>query len=223
MPQRTPTSSEWASAMPSSALCAAVSFRGLVCATCEWVVNSRLEPSCQTSTGSRKAAPQVRFVVGDFGSGKSFLLGLARELALSTRLVVASADLTTSRRLHSSSSQAQSLYTELMSSLATRAAEWRGHRGDPPTVRSRLSGAARATHDAPDDVIRRNWKPSNSSPAAMTSLRWSRRIGADSPRVTTSGARRQCGGCVASTPQRLRPDSPWGCTRSSTTPPTMTC
>jgi len=63
----------------------------------------------------------VRFIVGDFGSGKSFLLGLARELALSSKLVVASADLTPSRRLHSTSSQAQSLYTELMSSLATRA------------------------------------------------------------------------------------------------------
>ncbi len=62
----------------------------------------------------------VRFIVGDFGSGKSFLLGLARELALSDKLVVASADLTPTRRLHSSSNQAQSLYTELMSSLATR-------------------------------------------------------------------------------------------------------
>lgn len=62
----------------------------------------------------------VRFIVGDFGSGKSFLLGLARELALSGKLVVASADLTPSRRLHSTSNQAQGLYTELMSNLATR-------------------------------------------------------------------------------------------------------
>lgn len=98
----------------------------------------------------------VRFVVGDFGSGKSFLLGLARELALSTRLVVASADLTTSRRLHSSSSQAQSLYTELMSSLATRSAP---NGGAIEAILQQFVAAcretARATDDAPDIVIRR--------------------------------------------------------------------
>ncbi len=98
----------------------------------------------------------VRFVVGDFGSGKSFLLSLARELALSTRLVVASADLTTSRRLHSSSSQAQSLYTELMSSLAIRTAP---NGGAIEAILQQFVAAcremARATDDAPDDVIRR--------------------------------------------------------------------
>jgi hypothetical protein len=97
----------------------------------------------------------VRFIVGDFGSGKSFLLGLIRELALATKLVVASADLAPSRRLHSTSSQAQSLYTELMSSLSTKASP---NGGAIEAILEQFVNAcrqtARATGDPADGVIR---------------------------------------------------------------------
>ncbi len=63
----------------------------------------------------------VRFVVGSYGSGKTFFLNLIRSIALEKKLVVASADLGPDRRLHASSGQARSLYQELTRNLATRA------------------------------------------------------------------------------------------------------
>ena len=62
----------------------------------------------------------VRFIVGRFGSGKSFFLSLVQTVALERKLVVARADITTERRLHASGGQARSLYGELMKNLATR-------------------------------------------------------------------------------------------------------
>lgn len=63
----------------------------------------------------------VRFVIGRFGSGKTFFLNLTRTVALERRFVVLQADITPDRRLHGSSGQARSLYSELMRNLATRA------------------------------------------------------------------------------------------------------
>jgi hypothetical protein len=63
----------------------------------------------------------LRFVIGRYGSGKSFFLNLARMVALERKFVVAQADITTERRLHGSGGQARGLYSELMQNLATRA------------------------------------------------------------------------------------------------------
>lgn len=63
----------------------------------------------------------IRFVIGEYGSGKTFFLNLIRSIALERKLVTASADLTPDRRLHSTGGQARSLYAELTRSLATRA------------------------------------------------------------------------------------------------------
>src|SRR5450631_3248801 len=63
----------------------------------------------------------VRFVIGRFGAGKSFLLNLARMVALERKFVVAQADLSTERRLQGSNGQARALYAELMQNLTTRA------------------------------------------------------------------------------------------------------
>lgn len=63
----------------------------------------------------------VRFIVGRFGSGKSFFLNLVKAVAMERRLVVASADITTDRRLNGGSGVARSLFTELTKNLATRA------------------------------------------------------------------------------------------------------
>jgi len=61
----------------------------------------------------------VRFVIGEYGSGKTFFLSLTRAIALEKGLVVAHADLGPDRRLHSGQGQARDLYRELLANLAT--------------------------------------------------------------------------------------------------------
>src|SRR5262245_20075306 len=62
----------------------------------------------------------VRFVIGDYGSGKTFFLTLIRAVAQEKGLVTAHADLNPDRRLHGAQGQARGLYQELMRNLATR-------------------------------------------------------------------------------------------------------
>lgn len=62
----------------------------------------------------------VRFIIGRFGSGKSFFLNLARMVALEKRFVVAQADITPNRRLHATGGQARGLFSELMQNIAVR-------------------------------------------------------------------------------------------------------
>ena len=63
----------------------------------------------------------VRFIIGKYGSGKSFFLNLSRIVALEQKLVVTQADITPDRRLHSSSGQARQLYAEFMHNMSTKA------------------------------------------------------------------------------------------------------
>ncbi|MBI2354798.1 MAG: ATP-binding protein [Deltaproteobacteria bacterium] len=62
----------------------------------------------------------IRFVIGEYGSGKTFFLNLVRAIALEKRLVTAHADLNPDRRLHASGGQARSLYAEMMRNISTR-------------------------------------------------------------------------------------------------------
>lgn len=62
----------------------------------------------------------IRFVIGEYGAGKSFFLNLVRLIALERRLVTVSADLGPDRRLHASNGQARSLYGEAVRNMATR-------------------------------------------------------------------------------------------------------
>lgn len=61
-----------------------------------------------------------RFVIGEYGAGKTFFLNLVSAIAMERKLVVANADLNPDRRLHASGGQARSMYAELMRNLATR-------------------------------------------------------------------------------------------------------
>jgi hypothetical protein len=79
-------------------------------------VAALLEDIKQTEAGGAS----VRFVVGRFGTGKSFLLNLIRTVALERKFVVVQADITTQRRLHATKGEARSLYAELMKNLCTR-------------------------------------------------------------------------------------------------------
>ncbi len=62
----------------------------------------------------------IRFVIGDYGSGKTFFLNLIRSIALEKKFVTMHADLAPDRRLHASAGQARGLYSELMRNLSTR-------------------------------------------------------------------------------------------------------
>jgi hypothetical protein len=62
----------------------------------------------------------IRFVIGEYGSGKTFFLNLVRAIALEKRLVTAHADLNPDRRLHATGGQARSLFAELMRNISTR-------------------------------------------------------------------------------------------------------
>src|SRR5262245_66406354 len=62
----------------------------------------------------------VRFIVGPYGSGKTFFLTLLRSIALEKKLLTVHADLSPDRRLYSTGGHARALYQELMRNLATR-------------------------------------------------------------------------------------------------------
>ena len=61
-----------------------------------------------------------RLIIGEYGAGKTFFLGVVRSIALEKKLVTVTADLAPDRRLHASGGQARNLYSELMRNLATR-------------------------------------------------------------------------------------------------------
>lgn len=87
----------------------------------------------------------IRFVIGEYGSGKTFFLLLVRSIALEKKLVTVHADLTPDRRLHATGGQARTLYAELMRNLSTRA---KADGGALPSVVERFvsTALADATH-----------------------------------------------------------------------------
>lgn len=62
----------------------------------------------------------VRFLIGQYGSGKTFLQHLVRSIAHEKKLVTVHADLAPDRRLFSTGGHARALYAELMRNMATR-------------------------------------------------------------------------------------------------------
>ncbi len=61
-----------------------------------------------------------RFVVGKYGSGKSFLLQTIRNYGMDRNFVVMDADLSPERRLHGTKGQGLATYRELMRNLSTK-------------------------------------------------------------------------------------------------------
>lgn len=62
----------------------------------------------------------VRFIIGEYGAGKTFFLNLIRLIAMEKRLVTIGADLAPDRRLQASGGQARNLYAETVRNLSTR-------------------------------------------------------------------------------------------------------
>lgn len=61
-----------------------------------------------------KGNSDVRFWVGDFGSGKSFMLRTIESIALQKNFVVSTIDLTPTRRFYASDGKARALYNEII-------------------------------------------------------------------------------------------------------------
>src|ERR1700760_986436 len=60
----------------------------------------------------------VKFWIGDFGSGKSFMLHLMNTVALKQKFVVTTADFTPDSRLYANDGKAVALYTAIMDNIA---------------------------------------------------------------------------------------------------------
>lgn len=97
----------------------------------------------------------ARFIIGEYGSGKTFFLNLVRSVALQRKLVTVHADLSPDRRLHATGGQARSLYSELMRNMSTRAKPDGGAMGSVVErfVTSALTKATE-TGTTPEAVIR---------------------------------------------------------------------
>ena len=68
----------------------------------------------------RDGGAAIRFVIGEYGSGKTFFLNLIQLVALEKGMVVMSSDLAPGRRIHATGGQARSLYAELARNVSTR-------------------------------------------------------------------------------------------------------
>lgn len=88
----------------------------------------------------RDGGAAVRFIIGEYGSGKTFLLQLTRTAALEKGLLTMHADLAPDRRLQSSGGHARGLYAELARNLATRS---KPDGGAMKSVVERFVGSAR--------------------------------------------------------------------------------
>lgn len=62
----------------------------------------------------------IRFIIGEYGSGKTFFMNLIRLVALEKGLVVMFADLAPDRRIYATGGQARGLYAEMARNLSTR-------------------------------------------------------------------------------------------------------
>ncbi|QNF31305.1 ATP-binding protein (plasmid) [Adhaeribacter swui] len=60
----------------------------------------------------------VKFWIGDFGSGKSFMMHLLNTVALKQKFVVANADFTPDNRLYANDGKAVALYSAIMDNIA---------------------------------------------------------------------------------------------------------
>ncbi len=72
------------------------------------------------STGEKDGLGVFRFVVGQYGSGKSFMLQFIREVAINKSFVVLNADLTRECRFNGSGKEGLKLYRELIKNMTTK-------------------------------------------------------------------------------------------------------
>lgn len=97
----------------------------------------------------------IRFIIGDYGSGKTFFMNLIRLVAIEKGLVTMFADLAPDRRLHATGGQARSLYAEMAHNTSTRSKPEGGALAN--VVERFVSSAQQEAEDTgktPDNIIR---------------------------------------------------------------------
>jgi len=72
----------------------------------------------ETITEVEKGSSSMKFWVGDFGSGKSFMMTLIKQISLKKNFVVASTDFSPEKRLYDNNRKAVRVYSDLIDSLA---------------------------------------------------------------------------------------------------------
>lgn len=102
----------------------------------------------------------LRFIIGEYGAGKTLFLNLVRLIALERNMAVVVADLGPSRRVHASGGEARLLFGDLVGSLATRGMPDGGALAFV-VERFVAENAAEAQRDglAPSDVLQRRLAP----------------------------------------------------------------
>lgn len=65
----------------------------------------------------------IRFWVGDFGSGKSFMLRTIESIAVQKNFVVSTVDLTPTRRFYASDGKARALYSEIVDNIIVQTSQ----------------------------------------------------------------------------------------------------
>lgn len=79
-------------------------------------IEELIQDYCLVNQGGAKA----RFIIGEYGSGKTFFLTLSKLIAHEKNLVVVSADITTEKVLCSSDGKSQALFSELINNMSTK-------------------------------------------------------------------------------------------------------
>ena len=77
-----------------------------------------IEAFVQALSDVKNGHSMVKFWIGDFGSGKSFMLHLLNTVALKQKFVVANADFTPDNRLYANDGKAVALYAAIMDNIA---------------------------------------------------------------------------------------------------------
>lgn len=77
-----------------------------------------IEAFTKTLDDVKNGHSMVKFWIGDFGSGKSFMLHLLNTVAMKQKFVVANADFTPDNRLYSNDGKALILYSAIMDNIA---------------------------------------------------------------------------------------------------------
>ena len=67
----------------------------------------------------KTGASVIKFFIGPFGSGKSFIQGFIKQLAFNEKFVVSIADFSAERRLYATDGKAVAMYSELMKNMST--------------------------------------------------------------------------------------------------------
>ena len=82
--------------------------------------NEELKSFIKDVDAVAEGGTSFRFVIGDYGSGKTFFMSLIRSIALEKGLVTMHADLSPTKRLHGSDGQPRMLLSEMVGNLSTR-------------------------------------------------------------------------------------------------------